>query len=390
MSGLKIYGTGWCPDCRVVGKLLGEHRIPYTWIDVETDPRGLAFIEQVAGKQAVPVVAREDGTVLVQPSRDELARRLNLPAKARCRFADLVILGGGPAGLTAAIYAAREGIETVVLEKQAVGGQAAITESIENFPGFPDAVGGLELAGRLERQAKRFGVTLHFGAAQAIEGDGDYRIVRTDNGEEFCSWAVILATGSFYKRLGVPGEERFSGRGVHFCATCDGPFYEGEELAVVGGGNSAVEEGLFLTRFATKVTLLVRGGELKASRILVEKIRNHPKVQVRYRTAVEEFRGDGKFQGIRVRHLDTGAAEELAPGGVFVFIGMEPNTQFLKGAIDLDQWGFVLTGPSLESSLKGVFACGDVRAGSTKQVASAAGEGATAALMVREYLKGLV
>lgn len=290
MSGLKVYGTGWCPDCRVVGKLLGEHRIPYTWIDVETDRTGLTFIEQVAGKQAVPIVALEDGTVLVQPSRDQLARRLNLPAKARCRFADL----------------------------------------------------------------------------------------------------VILAMGSSYKRLGVPGEERFIGRGVHFCATCDGPFYEGEELAVVGGGNSAVEEGLFLTRFAAKVTLLVRGGELKASRILVEKIRNHPKVQVRYRTAVEEFRGDGKFDGIRVRHLDTGAAEEITPGGVFVFIGMEPNTQFLKGTIDLDQWGFVRTAPSLESSLKGVFACGDVRAGSTKQVASAAGEGATAALMVREYLKGFV
>src|SRR5574337_612346 len=316
MSGLRVYGTGWCPDCRQVRKLFGEQRIPYTWIDVEADRTGLAFIERAGGKQAVPVVALEDGSVLMQPPRDELVHRLNLPAKARCQFSDLIIVGGGPAGLTAAIYAAREGIETVVLEKQAFGGQAATTESIENFPGFPDAVGGLELASRLERQAKRFGVALHVGAAQAIETDGRYRIVRTDAEEEFCSWAVILATGSSYKRLGVPGEERFIGRGVHFCATCDGPFYEGEELAVVGGGNSAVEEGLFLTRFASKVTLLVRGAELKASRILVEKIRNHPKVQVRYRTAVEEFRGDGKFHGIRVRPLDTGAAAELAPGGV--------------------------------------------------------------------------
>jgi thioredoxin reductase (NADPH) len=390
MNGLRVYGTGWCPDCRQVRKLLGEHRVPYAWVDVETDRTGLTFLEKVAGKQAVPVVTLEDGTVLVQPPRDDLARRLNLPIKERCRFFDLVIVGGGPAGLTAAIYAAREGIETVVLEKQAYGGQAAITETIENFPGFPDAVGGLELAGRLERQAKRFGVTLQLATAQAIELDGQYRIVRTDAGDEFCCWAVILAMGSSYKRLGVPGEEKFIGRGVHFCATCDGPFYQGEELVVVGGGNSAVEEGLFLTRFASKVTLLVRGAELKASRILVEKVRSHPKVQVRYRTVVEEFLGDGTFQGIRLRDLDTGRVEQLTPGGIFVFIGMEPNTQFLKSAIELDRWGFVRTGPTLESSMRGVFACGDARAGSTKQVASAAGEGATAALMVREHLTGLI
>lgn len=390
MTGLKVYGTGWCPDCRQVRKLFGEHRVPYTWIDVETDRIGLTFVERAGGKQAVPVVALEDGTVLVQPPRHDLARRLNLPEKERCRFADLVIVGGGPAGLTAAIYAAREGIETVVLERQAFGGQAAITESIENFPGFPEGVGGLELAGRLQQQATRFGVTLHLGTAQAIETDGRYRILRTEGGDEFCCWAVILAAGSSYKRLGVPGEEKFIGRGVHFCATCDGPFYEGEELVVIGGGNSAVEEGLFLTRFAARVTLLVRGSELKASRILVEKIRSHPKVQVRYRTTVEEFLGDGQFQGIRVRDLGSGAVEQFTPGGVFVFIGMEPNTQFLNGTIDLDRWGFILTGPTLESSLKGVFACGDARAGSTKQVASAAGEGATAALMVREYLKGLI
>lgn len=275
----------------------------------------------------------------------------------------LVIVGGGPAGLTAAIYAAREGIETVVLERQTFGGQAAITESIENFPGFPEAVGGLELAGRLEQQAKRFGVTLQLDEAQSIGPDGRYRVVRTDSGGEFCCWAVILATGSSYKRVGVPGEEKFIGRGVPFCATCDGPFYEGEELAVVGGG------------------------ELKASRILLEKLRNHPKIQLRYRTVVEEFLRDGKFAGLRIRHLDTGRTEQLSPGGVFVFIGMDPNTQFLKGAIELDPWGFVLIGPTLQSSLKGVFTCGDLRAGSTKQVASAAGEGATAALMVRAYLK---
>ena len=382
-----VYGAPWCLDCQRVKKFLGQSRLDFDWVDIETDPAGKAFVQEVnQGRQAIPTVVLRDGPVMVQPSNLEMAEALGLPEELRPPLYDLVVVGGGPAGLTAALYAAREGLDMVVLEKSTLGGQAAITEWIDNYPGFPEGCGGPELSQRMEEQAKRFGVRMEYAEAQALERQGRCRIVHTDAGD-FSAWTVVIATGSSYRRLGVAGEERFIGRGVHYCATCDGPFYKDKELLVIGGGNSAAEEGFFLTKYASKVTLVVRRGELRASQILKEKVFTSPKMGVMYNTEVKELRGNKRLESVVLRNNRTREEQEVQPGGVFVFIGLDPNTQWLKGAVDLDEYGFIITGKTLQTSMPGVFAAGDVRAGSTKQVASAAGEGATAALMVRAYLQ---
>ena len=275
-----------------------------------------------------------------------------------------------------------------MVERSALGGQAGVTERLDNFPGFPEGIGGAEFADRLTQQAARFGVELL--KAQEVTGlraEAESRYVTTADGHEYGARAVLIATGSTYRRLNVPGEDELIGAGIHFCATCDGPFYRGRPVAVIGGGNSAAEEGLFLTRFASDVTLLVRGPALSASQIVIDKVLEHPEIAVRYNTDVQAFNGDGKLSGLTVRDRQSGATEELHPAGVFVFIGLSPNSGWLPPAIERDEQGFVVTRPTLETSVRGIFAAGDVRKGSTKQAASAAGEGATAALMIREYLR---
>ncbi|MDP2728541.1 MAG: FAD-dependent oxidoreductase, partial [Dehalococcoidia bacterium] len=229
-------------------------------------------------------------------------------------------------------------------------------------------------------------VQIEFAEAQALERQDRCRIVRTDAGE-FSAWAVLIATGSSYRRLGVPGEDHLIGRGIHYCATCDGPFYKDKELLVIGGGNSAAEEGFFLTKYASKVTLMVRRDELSASQILREKVFSSPKMGVLYNSEVKELRGDKRLESVLLRNNKTGEEQEMRPGGIFVFIGLDTNSQWLKGTLDLDPYGFIITDKTLQTSIPGVYAAGDVRDGSTKQVASAAGEGATAALMVRAYLQ---
>jgi thioredoxin reductase (NADPH) len=220
-----------------------------------------------------------------------------------------------------------------------------------------------------------------------LREEEESKYVTTSDGHEYGARAVLIATGSTYKRLGVPGEDDLIGAGVHFCATCDGPFYKGEHVAVIGGGNSAGEESLFLTRFADKVTILVRGPEMTASQIVIDKVNDDEKIEVRYNTEVTQLHGEAKLSGLTIADRISGATEEIHPKGVFVFIGLSPNTGWLPAEVKLDKYGFIITQPNLETSLPGVFAAGDVRLGSTKQAASAAGEGATVALMVREYLK---
>ena len=388
-TSIKVYGAPWCPDCKRAKQFLGEQRIHYEWIDIEENPEGAKTVQEINnGKQIIPTIVFDDGSILVEPTNAELARKLGIEARAKRTFYDLLIVGSGPAGLTAAIYAAREGIDTLVIEKSGVGGQAGITERIENYPGFPEGVTGAALADSFQEHAKRFGVEIL--SAQEISHvgvDGDYRFVRTSSGDEYCSKAILLATGSEYRRLGVPGEEDFIGAGVHFCATCDGPFYKGKELVVVGGGNSGLEEGIFLTKFATKVTILEIGDSLKASRILQEKAMSHPQIEIMLNTSVQELKGDGRLRSVVIKNVKTGDTREMQPGAVFVFIGLTPNTGFFKELVELDQWGFVATKDNLATSVEGIFAAGDVRARSTKQIASAVGEGATAALMIRQYLE---
>ena len=386
---IKVYGAPWCPDCRQAKQFLGEQRVPYAWIDVDEDQDGLRYIEQVNnGKRIIPTIVFEDGSILVEPSNAELAQKLGLQTKAKREFYDVIVLGAGPAGLSSAIYTAREGLDTLMIERSAVGGQAAATQEIENYPGFPKGVHGDDLADKLQEQATRFGVEiLQAQAVVSIDEKGMYKIVKTESGQEYCTGAVLVATGTEYRRLGVPGEEDFIGAGVHFCATCDGPFYKGKDVMVVGGGNTGFQEGLFLTRFASKVSILEFMAKPIASAILQDKVAEMPQMDVRTRTTIQEFRGDTKLRSVLVKDLETGKVTEEHPGAVFVFIGLTPHTQFLKGILDLDSMGFIVTGKNLETSVPGVFAAGDVRTGSTKQVASAVGEGATAALMIRQYLE---
>ena len=388
-SNITVYGAPWCPDCKRSKQFLGEQRVPYQWVDIDEDEEGRRRVQEVnSGRQIIPTIVFQDGSILVEPTNAELAAKLGISPKAKREFYDLIVVGGGPAGLSAALYAAREGIETLIIERSGAGGQAGTTERIENYPGFTQGVGGAELADAMRAHAERFEVEIL--PAQAVTGisvQGDYKMVVAESGDEYCSRAVLLTPGATYRRLNVPGEEDLIGAGIHFCATCDGPFYKGQDLVVVGGGNSGIEEGLFLTKFANKITVLEVRDRLGASQILQEKAASHPQIDIRLSTTVEEFKGNGKLSSMVVKDVNTGETEELRPGAVFIFIGLLPNTDFLRGTVDLDQWGSITTGPTLDTSLEGVYAAGDARSGSTKQVASAVGEGATAALIIRQYLE---
>lgn len=411
MTQLTIYGATWCPDCRRSKQFLGEHQIPYQWIDIEQDPTAEQFvIAKNNGKRIIPTIVFADGSFLAEPSNAELATRIGLKTSVARRHFDLIVVGGGPAGLTAALYTAREGIDTLVVERAAFGGQAAVTEKLDNLPGFPESIAGSEFAGRLRQQAQRFGVELlQAQEIHTITSQANYHIVKTGDGQEYSARALLISTGSRYRRLNVPGESDYIGAGVHFCATCDGPFYKGKRVVVVGGGNSAAEESLHLLKFVDRLTLLVRGDTLRASKVIQEKVLNSPQIEVRWNTAVQAFLGaKSKLTALQIVDRKTNARETLPADGAFIFIGLDPNTGFLHDTpLRLDPWGFLITGHDLvhagdrpigyeardplllETSIPGIFAAGDVRAGSTKQVASAAGEGATAALLVREYLKSV-
>ena len=400
-----VYGAYWCPDCRRSKKFLGEQFIPFRWVDIEQDKDGEAYVLQKNnGKRIIPTIVFEDGSFLVEPSNAELAKKLGLKTEAKKTYYDLIIIGGGPAGLTASIYAAREGSDVLLIERSGLGGQAGITVGLDNFPGFPEGVTGQEFSERVVKQAKRFGVEiLQAVDVERLEMEEGYHEVYTSDGKHYHSRIVLITTGASYKRLEVPGEDDYIGAGIHFCATCDGPFYKGaKEIVVVGGGNSAVEEGLHLTNFAEKVTLLVRGDRLTASQIAVDKV-NQPgsKIEVKYNTVVEAIEGENsKLKTIKYRSKDDPAIKEIHPAAAFIFIGQTPNTGFLKGYAELDPYGFILTGHDLkhkngsdmeplpfEMSVPGLFAAGDARHGSTKQVASAVGEGAAASISIREFLR---
>src|SRR5215212_11469996 len=282
-SKLTVYGASWCSDCKRAKKFLGEQRVHYSWVDVEQDADGLAVVERAnKGKRIIPLLVFEDGSTLIEPSNAELAAKLGLQTRARMSYYYLIIVGSGPTGLTTALYAAREGLDVLVIERSGVGGQAGVTERLDNFPGFPEGIGGAEFADRLAQQARRFGVEiLQATEVTGIRVEGESRYVTAGDGTEYGGRAVLIATGSTYRRLGVPGEEELIGAGIHFCATCDGPFYKGREIAVIGGGNSAGEESIFLARFVDRVTMLVRGPHLTASKIVQDKVAENAKISVR-------------------------------------------------------------------------------------------------------------
>lgn len=303
---------------------------------------------------------------------------------------DVIMVGAGPSSLAAAVYTTREDIDTVLYEKGAIGGLAAITDMVDNYPGFPDGIEGLTLAGYFEKQAERFGAHIEYGEVSAIRDEGNVKVVTVD-GTDVKAKTVLIATGSDYNKIGVPGEAEYYGRGVHYCATCDGAFYRDKRLVVIGGGNSALQEAIFLTRFTTHIDLLVRSS-IKASEVLrhdLEEFVESGKITVHLNTTTEEIVAvEGKVTSVKA--TKDGKPVTFETDGVFVFVGLKPNTQFLTGSgVELDVQGLVKTDTKLQTNIKGVFASGDVRSGATLQIASAVGEGAAAALSIREYLDDL-
>ena len=294
---------------------------------------------------------------------------------------DLVIVGAGPAALTAAVYAGREGLRTLVIEKQLIGGQVATIDRVENYPGFAEGVEGFELASQFESQARRFNAEIKFGEVQGIAKDGDNILIKVDNGDVVAR-AALIASGTKYRHLNIPGEDKYFGRGVHYCATCDGALYRDKEIITVGGANSAVQEALFLTQFASHITMLVRSW-IKADQILKDRLNE----AVQAGKITSEIVGDDN--GVNGAEItNDNEARRINCDGVFVFAGQDPNTQFLANSeIRLADNGLIITDDNLQTSMPGVWAAGDVRLGSTKQIISAAGEGATAAIKIGKFLR---
>jgi thioredoxin reductase (NADPH) len=305
---------------------------------------------------------------------------------------DCIMIGAGPSALSASIYTTREDISTLLIERGAVGGLAAITDWVDNYPGYSQGISGLDLANQMESQATRFGATYRYADVTSITKNEQTKLIeiKTDDGD-FLAKSALIATGTHYRELGIPGEKELYGRGVHFCATCDGAFYKNKKLIVVGGGNSAIQEGMFLTKFASHIDLLVRGDKLRASEVLQEDLKKYLKsgqITIHFNTSAEEIvaNKEGKLDFVKAKK--GGESIDFKVDGVFVFIGLDPNTSFLsKEPGILDEYNFIKTDSNLETCIKGVFASGDCRAGATMQIASATGEGATAALMIRKYLE---
>ena len=301
---------------------------------------------------------------------------------------DLIIIGGGPAGLTAGLYTARARLNVVLLEMLAPGGQVLTTDWVENYPGFPDGVSGFELMDKMKTQAEKFGLTIKNEEVTRLELSGENKVVTTNKGT-IETKAVLLTCGATWKKLGIDGEELLAGKGVSYCATCDGPFYTDQTVAVIGGGDTAVEEALFLTRFASHIYVVHRRDQLRAIKLLQERAMAAEKLEFLWDTVPLKIIGNDGVEGIELKNVKTGEINQRDVQGVFIFIGTQPNTDIVKGQVDLDENGFIITNHHMETSLPGVFAAGDVRAKLFRQIATAVGEGAAASYSVERYLENL-
>lgn len=393
-AAVLVYGADWCADCHRITTMLDEQHVAYTYKDIgRGDTARQELLKLTDGEEVVPTLRIGDRT-LQDPKNDDVLAVLGLKTEGgdTVQTHDVVMIGAGPAALSAAVYTTREDIDTLLFERGVVGGLAAVTDKIDNYPGFPDGIEGLTLSDNLRKQAERFGAKIELGEVTKITDEGEYKRLETTSGDMLAR-AVLIATGTDYKKIGVPGEQEYYARGVHYCATCDGAFYRDKQLVVVGGGNSAVQESLFLTRFTTHIDMFVRSS-LKASEVLQHDLDDAVKagkITVHLKTTTDEIVGEnGKVTKVIGTDKSTGKKVEFPTDGVFVFVGLKPNSEFLKGSpIKLDEIGFVVTDEHLQTNMKGVFAAGDIRSGATMQIATAAGEGATAALMMREYLNSL-
>jgi thioredoxin reductase (NADPH) len=303
------------------------------------------------------------------------------------RIYKAIIIGGGPAGMTAGLYTSRSRLSTLLIETGILGGQITTTELIENYPGFPEGINGSDLSQLMEEQAKRFGLEIIQQEVIEVRLEGDQKVVRTHE-SDYYSEALIISSGTEYRKLGIPGEDAFIGRGVSFCATCDGAFFKDNRIVVVGGGDSALTEALFLTKFAKEVTIIHRREALRATKIYQERTFANPKINFLWNSVVQEIKGDKMVQSILVKNVKTNEVREIQAEGVFLFVGISPKTQFLKGLVQKDEGGYIITNENCETSVKGIFAAGDCRKKLLRQVTTAVGDGATAAFAVEKYLEG--
>lgn len=412
-EGIRIIGHRWSSPTHDLKDFLARNHVPYQYLDVELDPEANALIARVAANVGrLPLLIMPDGEVLTMPSPTDVAERVGLRRRAEAEFYDLVIVGGGPGGLAAAVYGASEGLRTVLIEKHATGGQAGSSSRIENYLGFPTGISGGDLARRATTQARRFGVEVL--APQEVTGvrlEGPYRMVQMMDGSEIACHALVVAVGLNYQKLTAPGAEQLTGAGIYYGASLtEVQSCRNQPVFVVGAGNSAGQAAIYLADHAKRVSMVVRGASLaeKMSQYLVARIEEHPKIDVRLNTVVTAVHGGDHLEGVTLCNRATGEEVRHAAAGLFIFIGAVPSTQWLHGVVQMDQRGFVLAGPELmvngkppagwplsrdpfllESSVPGIFVVGDVRANSVKRVASAVGEGSIAVRFVHEYLAKL-
>jgi thioredoxin reductase (NADPH) len=413
-EGARVLGTRWSPQSYAIREFLARNRVPYRWLDIETENPEVQRLKSALGADAsrLPVVFFPDGSSLADPGLAALAEKLGLRTRAEMAFYDLVIIGGGPAGLAAAVYGASEGLRTVMIEKSAPGGQAGMSSRIENYLGFPAGLSGGDLARRGVDQARRFGVEiLAPQEATGLRVEGPSRIVKLADGSELGSKALLIATGLSYRKLEVPGAEQLQGRGVYYgAAMTEAASCKDEEVYIVGGANSAGQAAMFFAKYACRVVMLVRGETLSASmsQYLIDQIKQTPNIQVETRSRVVQTHGNGHLEAISILCERSGQTERVPASSLFVFIGAEPRTDWLAGVVERDQRGFVFTGNDLlrggkrpagwaldrdpylpETSVPGIFAVGDVRHGSVKRVASGVGEGSIAVQFIHQYLSGV-
>ncbi len=304
----------------------------------------------------------------------------------QARLYDVIIIGGGPAGMTAGLYASRARLRTLLIENGLFGGQMTTTELIENYPGFPQGISGEELSRLMEEQAKRFGMEAISDEVTEVSLEKDLKRVKTYEGEFFCR-ALIICTGTEYRKLGVPGEEKFKGRGISYCATCDGAFFKDSRIIVVGGGDSALTEALFLTKFVSELTIIHRRDALRATKIYQERTLNHPKIKFLWNSVVQEIKGDSVVRSAVVKNVKSGEVKEVETEGAFLFIGLTPRTHFIKELVQMDESGYIVTNENCETSIKGIFGAGDCRKKLLRQISTSVGDGATAAFAAEKYLE---
>lgn len=386
---IKVYSAPWCPYCIALQKKLLSKGIYFECKNVDDPGVREEMNSLTENNQTIPVLFVGEN-YKINPSEQDLKELFMSETQLSENLHDVVMIGAGPTSLAAAVYTSREDIETLVFEKGIIGGLAAITDQIDNYPGFEEGVEGLVLAEKLQKQAERFGAVIELGEVQSLKKMGELFELETTSGT-MQSKSILIGTGSEWKKIGIPGESEYYGRGVHNCATCDGAFYRDKKLVVVGGGNSSAQEALFLTKFASHIDILIRGDRWKASDVLVHEIEKNEKISVHFNTTADAILGgevDGMNKVTSVDITKDGMKDNLVTDGIFVFIGLLPVTYFLENSgVEMDEFGFVKTDNKLMTNIPGIFCAGDVRSGATMQIASAVGEGAAAALSIREYLE---